>query len=296
MTPELKEYFDRHGRRIEPALLKNLPRVSERPSVIHESMRYSVQAGGKRLRPILVIAGAELCGGRATNVMNAACALEYIHTYSLIHDDLPAMDDDDLRRGKPTNHKVYGEDIAILAGDALLTRAFGLIAGNPAVVRAVANAAGTMGMVGGQVADIRADKGRWRNLKGSEYRSPKNLLEFIHLRKTAALIRGSLVAGALIAKGKPAQIKALDNYGKFIGLAFQVTDDILDRIGDKKKLGKRGSDRANNKLTFPAIYGLPRSQKIASDLTRRAHQALRPFGKKARVLHLLADFILARDH
>ncbi len=296
MNPPLKKYFARHGGRIEKALIHYLPSTQERPRIIHEAMRYSVLAGGKRLRPILVIAGAELCGGKAADVMPAACALEFIHTYSLIHDDLPAMDDDDLRRGKPTNHKVYGEDIAILAGDALLTHAFSLLADNADVVRLVSHAAGTFGMVGGQVADIQADQGRWKKLQGTEYRSPKGLLQFIHLRKTAALIRASLVAGAILAGGKKAQIAALDNYGEHIGLLFQVTDDILDQIGDKKKLGKRGSDRANQKLTFPAIFGLERSQAIATALTKRAHQALSPFGQKADVLHHLADFILSRDH
>ncbi len=307
MTPNLKKYFDRHGVTVNRALLAFLPKAAEKPRVIHESMRYSVSAGGKRLRPVLVIAAAEICGGTAQQVMPTACAMEYIHTYSLVHDDLPAMDDDDLRRGKPTNHKVYGEDIAILCGDALLTRAFELIAQNahvkgvraPAVVEVIARIAreaGTFGMVGGQVADIKADRGRWKKLKGTEYRSANALLEFIHLKKTAALIRASLTAGACLVGASDRQIRALDTYGKHLGLAFQVTDDILDRIGDKKKLGKRGSDVANEKLTFPAVFGLPKSQQKAKSITKNAHNALKIFSKKAEILHELADFVLTRDH
>lgn len=295
MIPTLKKYFDRHNSHINRALIKYLPSTKTPPAIIHKAMRYSVEAGGKRLRPILVIAGAEICGGNAASVMPTACALEYIHTYSLIHDDLPSMDDDDLRRGKPTNHKVFGEDIAILAGDALLTRAFALMAPYPKVVKIVADAAGTLGMVGGQVADIQADQGRWKKKTG-EFSSPKELLRFIHLQKTAALIRASLVAGATIANGTHQQIKTLDSYGKAIGLAFQVTDDILDLIGDKKKLGKRGSDKDNEKLTYPAIFGLKKSQETGKILIEQAHLTLRPFRDKAQILHQLANFILDRDH
>jgi len=270
-------------------------------------MRYSILAGGKRLRPVLVIAGAELCGGKADDVMPTACAMELIHTYSLIHDDLPAMDNDDLRRGKPTNHKVFGDDIAILAGDALLTLAFKLVAENASkkkvdlraivdAVKIISNASGTMGMVGGQVADIKADKGRWKRLKGSEFSTPKNLLEFIHLRKTAALIRASLVVGGRLAGGSLKQLQALDSYGTCVGLAFQVTDDILDRMGDKAKLGKKGSDRDNQKLTYPALFGLENSHKIAGALTKKAHNSLKVFGNSAQILHDLAAYILNRDH
>lgn len=307
MTPRLSSYFEKNGAAVNKALLSFLPKASESPRVIHESMRYSISAGGKRLRPILVMAAAEICGGSAKSVMPTACALEFIHTYSLVHDDLPAMDDDDLRRGKPTNHKVYGEDIAILAGDALLTHAFGLAAKNALIkginARAVADVitwiareAGTYGMVGGQVADIKADAGRWKRLKGTEYPSAKHLLEFIHLRKTSALIRVSLTAGARLAGGTPKQIRALDAYGKYLGLAFQITDDVLDVVGDKKKLGKRGSDRENQKLTFPAIFGLEASTEQARKATAAAHRALAPFGRKAAILHDLADFVLTRDH
>lgn len=269
--------------------------------MIHEAMRYSVMAGGKRLRPILVMAAAEACGGKAASVTPTACALEMIHTYSLIHDDLPAMDDDDLRRGRPTNHKVFGEDIAILAGDALLTYAFQVIGQNArvrgvkpaavaAVVRLVAQGSGTAGMVGGQVADIKADKGRWKKLNA------KALLNFIHLNKTAALIRTSLLAGATLAEGSLQQQRALDTYGKCVGLAFQIQDDILDIVGDKKKLGKHGSDAKNQKLTYPVLYGLDASKRQAEKLLAEAHASLRIFGKKGRMLHALADFVLNRDH
>jgi geranylgeranyl diphosphate synthase, type II len=275
-----------------------------KPGVIHKAMRYSVFAGGKRLRPILVIAAAEACGGRAQHVMPTACAMELIHTYSLVHDDLPAMDDDDLRRGIPTNHKVFGEDIAILAGDGLLTEAFRLIGENsklksvkPTAVAgalaAVAKGAGTFGMIGGQVADIKADKGRWKKLNK---KSAQKLLDFIHLNKTAALIIASLQAGARLVNATPAQLNALESYGKNMGLAFQVQDDILDRIGDKKKLGKKGSDVQNQKLTYPALIGLDKSKNLNSMLGENAHRSLKIFGKKAAILHDIADFLTHRDH
>ncbi len=307
MTPELDRYFRRHGKVIDTALLRFLPRVTDKPAIIHDAMRYSVMAGGKRLRPILVIAAAEICGGKASDVIETACALEFVHTYSLIHDDLPAMDNDDLRRGKPTNHKVYGEDIAILAGDALLTRAFELLAQNSQkknieprraleAVKIVAQAAGSRGMVGGQVADIKADKGRWKNLKDSEFRSPEALLDYIHRKKTAALIQGSLMAGALVAGGNRKQVSAMERYGHCLGLIFQITDDILDVVGDKVKLGKRGSDRANKKLTYPEIFGLDSSKLHALKFAKKAHAALASFGTSAQVLHLLTDFVVTRDH
>ena len=305
MPPRLKRFFDRFLPQIDRALDRALPKASERPRVIHRAMRYSVEAGGKRLRPILVLAAAEACGGDPRKAMPAACALELIHTYSLIHDDLPAMDDDDLRRGRPTNHKMFGEDIAILAGDALLTRAFELLgtmagngsAGQPAakLTALIAARAGTKGMVGGQVADISADRGRWRKIRKGEYRSPEELLSYIHVHKTAALIEASLLAGALVAKAHAGQAAALAAYGRRIGLAFQVADDVLDRVGDKKKLGKRGSDQANRKLTYPALFGLEASKKHAHRLIGEAHRALAPFGPRAAVLHDLADYIVQRD-
>ncbi|MCG3205856.1 MAG: Farnesyl diphosphate synthase [Elusimicrobia bacterium] len=295
MPPSLKKYFDKKTKIINRALVRYLPSKKKKPSIIHQAMHYSLQAGGKRLRPVLVIAGAEVCGGSTQQVLSAACALEFVHTYSLIHDDLPAMDNDDLRRGKPTNHKVFGENIAILAGDALLTQAFELVAPYPHAVKMLAQAAGTAGMVGGQVADIQSDKGRWKR-KNNEFSSPRELLNFIHLNKTAALIRASLLIGAIIAKGTENEIKALDSYGKHLGLAFQITDDVLDKIGDKKKLGKKGSDSANEKLTYPAIFGLNRSIQMARQQIIMAHQSIRLFGSRGKILHLLADFIQSRDH
>ncbi len=297
----LPRYITRCRRQVDAALGRLLPRASQPPSVIHRAMRYSVLSGGKRLRPILVLAAAEACGGDARRVLPTACALELIHTYSLIHDDLPAMDDDDLRRGRPTNHKVFGESIAILAGDALLTLAFALIRENGRtkgvkpeavldVIAMVAGGAGTEGMIGGQVADVQSDRGRWRRSK-----APAQLLEFIHRKKTAALIRSSLVAGGRLAGATPRQLKALAAFGTGIGLAFQVKDDLLDRTGDKMKLGKNGSDAANQKLTYPAVYGMQTSQRKAALLIRSAHRALSIFGAKADTLHQLADYVLSRD-
>ena len=228
--------------------------------------------------------------------------MELIHTYSLVHDDLPAMDDDDLRRGRPTNHKVYGEAIAILAGDGLLTKAFELIARNakirgirpqavPAVVELIARGSGTFGMIGGQVLDIQVEGGKWLKLQNHAI-----LLQDIHRHKTAALIRASLQAGALLAGATPKQLSALGEYGENIGLAFQIADDVLDVVADKKKLGKRGSDAKNKKLTFPALYGLEESKRKAQFHVEQAKSALEPFGRQAQVLKQLANYIIERDH
>lgn len=307
MPPRLKQFFKRYQPLVDHAMDRFLPKATTKPSLIHKAMRYSVFAGGKRLRPILVIAAAEICGGKGKDVLPAACAMEFIHTYSLIHDDLPAMDNDDLRRGRPTSHKVFGEDMAILAGDALLTQAFDLVAQNARVrgitaesaleaIRIIVQGAGTRGMIGGQVADIKADKGLWKTKAAKEFRNPSFHLDFIHYHKTAALIIASLGLGARLVEARPKEIQALGRYGRAIGLAFQVQDDLLDCVGDKKKLGKRGSDQANQKLTFPALYGLDVSRKKAESLVKAAHNALSLFGKKAVALHDLADFVLNRDH
>ncbi len=303
MMPEpLHSYFESRSKLVDQALNQYLDTTKSDPEIIHESMRYSIFAGGKRLRPVLVLAAAECCGGKAENVLPTAAAMELIHTYSLVHDDLPAMDDDDLRRGRPTNHKVYGEAIAILAGDALLTKAFELISKNakiravPAksvvdVVSLIAHGSGTFGMIGGQVVDIQMEDGKWQKRNGHA-----DILSYIHRHKTAALIRTSLQAGATLAGATPAQINHFGTYGEKIGLAFQIADDILDIVADKKKLGKKGSDQANKKLTYPALYGLDESQRKASALVEEAKEALKPFGKRAQVLKQLANYIIERDH
>ncbi|MCX5794533.1 MAG: polyprenyl synthetase family protein [Elusimicrobia bacterium] len=302
MNSLLNRYLESTSKRVEAVLDRLLKAKSEEPESIRKAMRYSLFAGGKRLRPGLVAAGAECCGGRAVRVLKPGAALEMIHTYALIHDDLPAMDDDDLRRGKPTSHKVFGEALAILAGDGLLTLAFETAAANarecrlsgPAtaeLIRVIAAGAGTSGMVGGQVADLGAEKWRGRLSRPRAAR----LLEYIHLHKTGALITASLEAGAILARASAAQRRALRAYGRAIGLSFQVADDILDVVGDKKKLGKKGSDAANQKLTYVSLHGLERARAEAAKWTRRAHAALRPFGRRARVLHELADYIVTRD-
>jgi geranylgeranyl diphosphate synthase type II len=258
-------------------------------------MRYSVMAGGKRLRPILVIAGAEAVGGAADTVLPTACALELIHTYSLIHDDLPAMDDDDYRRGRPTSHKVFGEAVAILAGDALLTLAFQLVArnaervGDPRVicdvVADIAEAAGTGGMVGGQVVDIESE--------GKAVSA--ETLDYIHTHKTAALIRVSLRTGALLAGAKPDALAAISTAGERLGLAFQIVDDILDVEGSLEELGKTaGSDERKQKATDPAVHGLEVSRRRARALVEEAKDVLTTLGPPAAPLAALADYILER--
>jgi geranylgeranyl diphosphate synthase type II len=303
MMPEpLHSYFESRRKMVEKALNLYLDTPQFDPEVIHEAMRYSVFAGGKRLRPVLVLAGAEICGKRPEIAFPTAAAMELIHTYSLVHDDLPAMDDDDMRRGRPTNHKVYGEAVAILAGDALLTKAFELIAKNakitgvrpqtiPAVVALIAHGAGTFGMIGGQVLDMQAEGGKWE-----KHKNPASLLQDIHRSKTAALIRASLQAGATLAGATPKQLTDLGSYGENIGMAFQIADDVLDVVADKKKLGKRGSDAKNKKLTYPALYGLEESRRKAQALIEEAKTALEPFGREAQVLKQLANYIIERDH
>jgi geranylgeranyl diphosphate synthase type II len=260
-------------------------------------MRYSVFAGGKRLRPILLLAATEAVGGDTTAVLPAASALEFIHTYSMIHDDLPAMDDDAYRRGKLTNHKVYGEAMAILAGDALLTQAFEVLS-SPAltacfaapllvqVTYRLARAAGSVGMVGGQVADILSE-GQHVAL---------DVLEYIHRHKTAALIEAAAVMGALLGGGTPAQVQALETYGHTVGWAFQITDDILDIEGDATLLGKEvGRDVQHDKVTYPAILGLEASRQRAVELMQQGLSALAPFGQRAERLRQIAAYIVMRN-
>ena len=294
MTLDLKAYLEDRRAMVEAALDRVLPPETAAPPRIHEAMRYSVLAPGKRLRPILVIAGAEAVGGRAEAVLDTACALELIHAYSLIHDDLPAMDDDDYRRGRLTNHKVFGEAMAILAGDALLTLAFRLIAHNaarvaPAVVGAVvaevADAAGTDGMVGGQVVDIESE--------GKTISS--EMLDYIHLHKTAALIRVALRVGAVLAGGRTETVDAISRAGEALGLAFQIVDDILDVEGNLAELGKTaGSDERKQKATYPSLHGLPASKARARDLIEETKRLLLPLGPAAEPIRALADFVLER--
>lgn len=298
---DLKKYLREKAELVNSALNKFL--AVEYPPLIYDAMRYSIFAGGKRLRPILVMEGARICGGKEKDVMPTACALEFIHTYSLIHDDLPAMDDDDYRRGQLTNHKKFGEAVAVLAGDALLTEAFALVAANAKVhginpeqivrvVELLAESSGVRGMVGGQLVDMHEDSG----INVHNKKEKEKALDYIHKHKTVALIRASLLSGALLSGASPRFIKALDKYAFSIGLSFQIMDDLLDVIGDKRKLGKNGSDVKNKKLTYVTLYGLEASQERARRLVVEAKRTLRPFGKEGYVLESLADFIIAREY
>ncbi|HEV7402035.1 MAG TPA: farnesyl diphosphate synthase [Chthoniobacteraceae bacterium] len=291
----LKQYLQQQQKLIDAALGRYLPRASTRPKTLHEAMRYSLFAGGKRLRPILTLAAAEACGGAAEDALPAACAVECIHTYSLVHDDLPCMDDDDLRRGRPTSHKVYGEGIAVLAGDALLTVAFEILAQpeptgrypGTALIRELAAAAGSRWLIAGQVLDL---EGEGRKVTAAE-------LKFIHRAKTAALLTASLRLGGMSVNCTERQLDALTELGQAIGLAFQIIDDILDVTQTTEKLGKTaGKDAAVTKATYPAIFGLEKSRKEAHRLTDRAHQVLDVFGAKGVRLRGLADYLLQREY
>jgi geranylgeranyl diphosphate synthase type II len=290
---KLPPFFEDDRALIEDALSRLLPSDDTPPVSIHRAMRYSVAAGGKRIRPVLCVEAARLFSENVTGAVQAGCALEFIHTYSLIHDDLPALDNDDLRRGKPTSHKVFGEAIAILAGDALLTLAFQTLANAPfdatRRVRAlseVSAAAGTVnGMVGGQVADIEAE------------RKPVDEagLEYIHRSKTAALIRAAIVTGAIAGGAPDDDIERLHRFGENIGWAFQVVDDILDVEESSAALGKTaGKDQAQQKATYPSLYGLEKSRAIASDLASRANSELDIYGQRGNNLRALGDFLVAR--
>lgn len=303
MTPKLKAYFEKWRKEVDKALDRCLPVESTEPKTIHKAMRYSIFAGGKRLRPVLVIAAAETCGMSGRKAMPTACALEMIHTYSLIHDDLPAMDDDDLRRGRPTSHKIFGEGIAILAGDSLLTYAFDLVSKNAKifsshspiaeVLHVIAEGAGFKGMVGGQVTDLEMGEGVWQK---APRRKQIEVLNAIHASKTAALIQASIAAGAILAGAGKGAVRNLSEYGRDIGLAFQIADDILDIVGDKKLLGKKGSDTRNKKLTYPALYGVERSRQEAERLILDAKKRVGGFGKRSGILRELADYIIQRTY
>ena len=291
----MKEYLAARQKLVDQALDQLLPKATAKPKTIHKAMRYSIFAGGKRLRPILCVAAAECCGGPIEGVLPLACAVECVHTYSLIHDDLPCMDDDDFRRGVPTSHKVFGEGIAVLAGDALLTFAFELASSVPGwprypareVVRELAVASGSRHLIAGQVVDLESE--------GKKISLP--LLKFIHQSKTAALLTTSIRLGGMSANATPAQLRNLSEFGRALGLAFQVIDDILDVTQTSEKLGKSaGKDAAAEKATFPAVVGLERSRRIAHRLTKEARDALKPFGKRAEVLRGLADYLLQREY
>jgi geranylgeranyl diphosphate synthase type II len=297
VSPALAEVLSRLRRVVDEALERWLPPQAERPPCVHEAMRYSVFAGGKRLRPILALLAAEAAGGKAEDALAPGVALEMIHTYSLIHDDLPAMDDDDFRRGHPTCHRMHGEGMAILAGDALLTRAFEVLAepdgaGTPAarrlqIVFEIASAAGSHGMVGGQAMDLVAE-GRPVDL---------DTLRYLHMQKTAALIRASIRVGAIAAGATVQVLDALTRYGERLGLAFQIVDDILDVEGDSAEMGKTaGSDARKQKSTYPAIVGLEASRREATRLLEEARAAIAPLGRRAAPLVALADFVGARRH
>jgi geranylgeranyl diphosphate synthase type II len=293
---DLDVYVQERRRLVDAALDGFLPSEATRPASVHRAMRYSVLAGGKRLRPILVIAGAEVVGASPSAVMPTACAMELIHTYSLIHDDLPAMDDDDYRRGRLTNHKVFGDAIAILAGDALLTYAFQLVAQNATVpgvdpkvvcdvVAEIAEAAGTVGMVGGQVVDIESEG---KTITAEE-------LEYIHVHKTAALLRASLSVGARLGGADAAALAAVAEAGQSLGLAFQIVDDILDVEGSLETLGKTaGSDERKQKVTYPALHGVEASRREARRLIERTKSRLSVFGARSAPLCALADFVVER--
>ncbi|NJD56548.1 MAG: polyprenyl synthetase family protein [Nitrospirae bacterium] len=292
---DLKKYLSER-RDLVDAFFREYYKKPHIPPVLQEAMLYSLFAGGKRIRSILALASYEACGGGPSDIVPYASALELIHTYSLIHDDLPSMDNDDLRRGKPTSHKVYGEAIAILAGDALLTDAFSILSDlslSPRVhpsgllmaLREVARASGLDGMVAGQVQDILSENGE----------PDTETLRFIHTHKTGALLRASVRIAPILFGSDRTSLDALTLYGDRIGLAFQVIDDILDIEGDTEELGKTvGSDEKVNKMTYPSLYGLKKSKEIAEDLIADAHAALSAFSSEADPLRRIADYLLTR--
>lgn len=286
-------FFDENQKLIEAALERSMPSAETMPPTIHQAMRYSVFAGGKRIRPMLCMEASQIFSSEICAAVEAGCALEFIHTYSLIHDDLPALDNDDLRRGKPTCHKQFNEATAILAGDALLTLAFETLSRIPTdaqrcvhVIREISSAAGTRdGMVGGQVADIEAE----RKPVSAE------MLSYIHKSKTAALIRGSVVAGAICGGGAADDVERMRRFGDNIGWAFQVVDDILDVEESSAALGKTaGKDQAQQKATYPALFGLEKSREFAKKLATKALGELDVYGERAARLRELAEFLVLR--
>jgi geranylgeranyl diphosphate synthase type II len=291
----LEAYLAERATLVDAALDGFLPSAKERPATIHKAMRHAVFSGGKRLRPVLCLAAAEACGGNPHDALAPACAVELMHTYSLVHDDLPAMDDDDLRRGRPTCHVVFGEGMAVLCGDALLTEAFLVLSRTPATQRyhgtdhlvTLAQAGSSRQLIGGQVMD----------LEGEGAKPSKRQLVRIHEAKTAALLRCALRLGAMTANATPARLSALDTFGLNLGLAFQVIDDILDVTQSTEVLGKTaGKDQAAGKATYPSVVGLAASRKEAARLTACAMRALKPLGRKAARLEQIAAHLLKRDY
>ena len=292
----LKNYLATRQKLIDRALDHYLPKANRKPTTLHRAMRYSLFAGGKRLRPILCLAAADACRGKINEALPLACALECIHTYSLVHDDLPSMDNDDFRRGRPTCHKVFGEGVAVLAGDALLTIAFEIVShAKPRrhydmsmLLREVAVAAGSQKLIAGQVADLEAEG---KNVKRRE-------LQFIHENKTAAILRTSVRLGAMSANADSKELSAITRFGQRLGLAFQVIDDILDVTQTSEILGKSaGKDVAAKKATYPSVIGLAKSRAEAKRLTREAHNALSIFGNRdAEALRALANYLLEREY
>ena len=289
-----RNYLKEHQIQVEDCLQTLVPAQAGPLSRIMESMRYSLFAGGKRLRPILLLAAADAVGAVGSRFLQSACALEMIHTYSLIHDDLPAMDDDDYRRGRLTNHKVFGDGMAILAGDGLLTLAFETLLSQPEVApeilarvaREVAQAAGPAGMVGGQAIDLESE---------GQLPSP-DVMKLMHRLKTGALFRASLRAGAMLGGGSEEDLRSLTDYAEHFGLAFQITDDILDVTGTEEALGKPiGSDEKNQKATYVSVYSLTEARRMAQAAVSDAVAALERFGDRAWVLRSLAEYLLTRD-
>ena len=296
MAVDIKAYLENKRTMVDKALELLVPPAGTFPPKVFEAMRYSLFARSKRVRPILAIASAEALGAKTAGLLPIAGALELIHTYSLIHDDLPAMDDDDLRRGRPTCHKVYGEAMAILAGDGLLNRAFEVLSDQRRlktvtaprlieITREISLASGVFGMVGGQVVDMESE--------GKDVDLPT--LEYIHTHKTGALIRASVRTGAIYAKASEKRLKALTRYGERVGLAFQIADDILDIVGSEEQIGKDvGSDLKKGKKTFPSFYGLEESRRRAKEVSDQALAALKDFDRKADPLRELAKYIVTR--
>jgi geranylgeranyl diphosphate synthase type II len=292
----LKTYLIARQKLIDRALDRYLPKANTKPATLHKAMRYSLFAGGKRLRPILCLAATEACRGNIDDALPLACALECIHTYSLVHDDLPSMDNDDLRRGRPTCHKVFGDGIAILTGDALLTIAFEIVSrtkparryNTSALLREISVAAGSQKLIAGQVADLEAE--------GKDIK--RDQLQFIHKNKTAAILKSSVRLGAMSANADARKLSAITRFGQRLGLAFQIIDDILDVTQTSEVLGKSaGKDLAAKKATYPAVIGLEESRAEARQLTRQAHNALSVFSSSdAEPLHALANYLLEREY